>query len=453
MSQYRYQQLAKHLQDQIHSGFLTAEEKLPSIRTLAAGHQVSKITVQHALQSLEAKGLIVAKDRSGYFVSAGNNGHIPDSPKQNITAPKIIDVPYMLQEVMSRSAVFDIAPQASQDDHLSPYLAKLNASLSRALKRQPVKKAMYYSEPSGEPELKQAISVQYRKRQFHAPVEQICITSGCQNALFMALMAVCQPGDIVAIESPGFYGVLQLIEQLKLQVVELPVSYHRGLRASMLEEAAQKWPIKAVILTPHYATPTGSVIPTDEQQAIDEVAAEHDIVVIEDDIYGDLGFFQHHYPFASRAQKAKTILCGSLSKSLSRDLRIGWAISKHFIKPINHLKIVNQLASSQASQLGLAEFLQQGFYDRHLLWFRKRLLQQKDQLINFIQLHWPKGIKFTNPEGGICIWVELPENVNTFDLYSVAIAHDLVVTPGRLFTAEALFDNYLRLSFLNSLMG
>lgn len=447
MRQFKYEQLANKLISQIEDETWRPNERLPSIRELASIYSVSKISVQKALHTLEARGIVFVKTKSGYYVSPPKVLQQVSQGLSQIVKPKLVDVPEVFYEIMEHTAAFDIAPKNLDTAQAPSHLLLLNRHLSRALRTNPQNNALYYCEPPGYLPLRHQISEHYRKRELNISEQEICITSGCQNSLFLALMATCDPGDIVAIESPAFYGVLQLLQQLKLKVVELPSSSTIGLTADSLKEATTKWDIKACVLTANFATPSGALIPSREKRKIVELAIEKDIIIIEDDIYGDLGFHSKVEPLKSYDTQGNVILCSSFSKSLSRDLRIGWIVAGKYFKKIVHMKLVYQLSTSQAIQYGLTSFIAEGHFDRHLYQYSKVLLKQRDQLIKAIGEHWKISTTFTVPDGGLAIWVQLPEAVDTFSLFDHAMKEGIVITPGRLFSSMNKFSNCLRLSF------
>lgn len=452
MSEFLYEKLAYQLHQQILSGELSIGNRLPSIRTLSKQHDIAKITVQHALHKLEASGLIYAKAKSGYYVNEQPVNQ-PIANNKRILSPRPIDMPAVFQQVMARSAAFDISPNRKQQTEVNQHQVILNRHIARALRHNSHNNSQYYGEPNGDSELREQIARSYQRRQTHLPAEQFCITSGCQNSLFLALFACCKPGDKVAIESPGFYGVLQLLQQLQLQAVELPSSFTQGLNSEQLKQAAEKWDIKACVVTPNFATPTGACMPDPEKQKLVEVAEQYNITLIEDDIYSDLGFHHNPRPLISFDSKAKIILCSSFSKSLSRDLRLGWVSSNQDLSPIVQLKLVNSLAISQSLQQGMAQYLAEGNYTRHLAQYKQTLVKQRELLTNTINQHWQFEHLYTIPDGGLAIWLQLPESCNSLDLYVKALDEDIIVTPGRLFTNSNRFDNYLRLSFAQPITG
>jgi len=453
MKQFKYEQLANILKLKIEEKKWRANEKLPSIRELARSYSVSKVSVQKALHTLEARGIIFVKFKSGYYVFPQKDILQSQQVKKQLSTPKLVNVPEIFHQIMEHSAAFDISPRSIDSRQTPSKILMLNRHISRAIRAKPHNNALYYCQPSGDLGLRNQISEYYRRRNLNISSEDICITSGCQNSLFLALMAICQPGDIVAVESPAFYGVLQLLQQLKLKVVELPTSYTTGLTADTINEASKKWGMKVCILTANFATPTGSLIPSSEKRKIVALAAKKNIILIEDDIYGDLGFHSKIEPLKSYDTQGNVILCSSFSKSLSRDLRVGWVVANRHYKSIVHSKLVYQLSTSKAIQQGLSSFMAEGHYERHLIQYRKILLKQRDQLITAIEDNWTVPIKFSVPEGGLAIWLELPKSIDTLSLYNTAISEEIILTPGRLFSPINRFGNNLRLTFAQPTQG
>ncbi|MFD2166163.1 PLP-dependent aminotransferase family protein [Thalassotalea euphylliae] len=447
MRQFKYQQLAQLFRDNIEQGIWLPHEKLPSIRALAAKYSLSKISVQHALQSLESKQLIVAKPKSGYYVLPKQVASNNDNQRYSIASPKQVTMPEIFYRIMEQGAAFDIAPNASDQDETSQHIATLQRHLGRALRQSSYKKAMYYAPPAGSDALREQIVLHYQRRGLFVSADDICISAGCQNSLYLTLQSLCQPGDIVAVESPAFYGVLQLLQHLHLKIIEIPSSYTQGIDVDQLEQAAQKWPIKACIVTPNFATPTGAQMPQSHMKALLQVAEQHNFLLLEDDIYGDLGFQQLTSPLKAFDQHEQVILCSSFSKALSRDLRIGWTINRKYAKQIAQTKLVNQLSTSQATQDGLTSFLQEGHFERHLYQRRRQLLKQRDQLLATIKQYWRFEVRYTVPDGGIALWLTLPAIIDTLALYKEALEQSILLTPGQLFSTEQTFSQNLRLSF------
>jgi DNA-binding transcriptional MocR family regulator len=446
VKKYQYQLITDSLLKNIAEHRWVAGEKLPSIRQLSEQYQISKNTVIHALYDLEAAGLIEARPKTGYFVKVLLQQKNPTRLKPLTLMPKAVSMPVLFYDIMQRGAAFDILP-TSPETQPSSHLVKLNRHLSKAQRNHTQNNAMHYDAPLGSEELRFQIKEHYRSIGLNLTVDDFCITAGCQNALFLALMVSCQPGDNVAVESPAFYGVLQLLEQLQLNVIEIPSSTTKGFDPQELDKALQKWQIRACIVTPAFATPSGASMPVEQQQQLIDMSNLHDITLIEDDIYGDLCFGDRAKPIKALDTEEQVILCSSFSKSLSRDLRVGWIAGGRWHQKITRLKLVTQLASNQSTQQGLAGFMAEGHYRRHLYFYRQILKRQRDQLILCLQKYWPLTIRFSIPDGGLAIWVQIDQNLNTGLFYQKALEVGIVLTPGALFSASDHYRNYLRLSF------
>lgn len=448
----KYQQITNKLEHWIRDEKKwIAGERLPSIRQLAADLSVSKNTIIHALAELESKQIVEARPKVGYFVK-NRNKPLLTTTIDSLSAPSEVKIPELFRDIMMRSAAFDIKPNIEARPR-SNHLVVLNRYINRAQRHNYANIDMYYDKPLGDAQLRYEIAKRYRKRGLLVSPDDICITAGCQHALFLALFTSCQPGDNVAVESPTFYGVVQLLEQLQLNVIEIPSSPEDGISTAHLAKALKQWQIKACVVTPNFATPTGSILSTTKRQALLSLATKYDFHIVEDDIYGELSFQGDTSPLKALDNEEKVILCGSFSKSLSRELRIGWIISTTFIRPIVKAKLVTQLASPQAIQQALSRFLSDGHYRRHLTVFKTQLLHHKHQLETALDKYFPKEIKYTSPDGGIALWVELPESINATALYNRALTENIVVTPGQLFSNKCQYANFLRLSFNHPTVG
>ncbi|MBN7769089.1 PLP-dependent aminotransferase family protein [Marinobacter daepoensis] len=440
----RYQILEQTLESGIGSGRWRPGERLPSIRALCQEHSLAKVTVQHALQRLEARGLIEARERSGFFVSIPPREF--DAPQQvsALDEPRPVSVSQIFQDIMTRSAAFDLLPDLLQDE-VPAGIVQLNRSIGRALRRQRGS-FQYYDEPAGNPALRHQLALRFVKRGWGAEASDFCITSGCQQALFLALMVTCQRGDVVAVEAPGFYGVLQLLEQLGLKAVEIPASPATGMDLSALEQTLASWNVKACVVSPSYATPTGALMPPEARQHLLELAERHDLAVIEDDIYGESGWLSVPDTLKAMDASERVIHCSSFSKMLSRDLRLGWVCGGRWHKDIVQLKLTSQLAGSRFVQEGVAEFCADGGYAAFLKQHRQRLQLQRNQLLDELAL-WGTTLRATAPQGGLALWAELPKHVDTLALYGRALEAGIVITPGNLFSVSGQFSNCLRISF------
>lgn len=443
---FQYQRLEQTLLHSIRSQRIPAGARLPSVLALCRQHRLSKATVLHALRRLEAQRIIEARPKSGFYVIWQSTESPPPQPLQQLLPPAPVTVSDLLLDIMRRGAAFDVLPAAGQSTDTLPGVVELNRAIGRALRRLRGDSAQYYDDPEGLPALREQLSLRLNARGCRLAAAELCITAGCQNSLFLALMACCKAGDVVAVESPGFYGVLQLLEQLQLQVVEVPSSPVDGLNIDALEQIVQRWPVKACVVSPAFSTPTGAQMPADSRQRLLALAAQYDLTVIEDDIYADTAMLEPPDPLKAFDPDGRVILCSSFSKTLSRDLRLGWIAGGRWHRQIVQLKLVTQLATGRAVQQGLADFLADGSYQAHLRRQNYRLLDQKSRLISALS-DWPVDVSISQPQGGLTLWVELPASIDTQVLYNQALRHGIVIMPGRLFATSGQFGSCLRISF------
>ena len=450
-SDYRYRQLENRLLQGIRQQRWRLGERLPSIRALCREYALSKATVQHALQRLEAQGWLEARPKSGYFVVLKPESASSPDTQTRIRAPRPVSVNEVLQDIMQRSAAFDLLPDLNSA-RLPPGILTLNRAISRALRRQRGSNHQYYDEPAGAAPLREQLALHYARHGWAARPDQFCITSGCQHALFLALMACCKPGDVVAVESPGFYGVLQLLEQLQLQLVEVPAAAETGMDMAALESVLKRWPVKACIVSPAFSTPAGALMPAAARQQLLNLAQRHDLAIIEDDIYADTALGAIPDPLKAEDPDERVILCSSFSKCLSRDLRLGWIAGGRWHARIQHLKLITQLASSRYLQQGLADYMAEGHFAAHLRRQRHALQQRRDQLIAALHT-WPMALRTSVPQGGLSVWVELPAEIDTLACYAQALEQGIVITPGPLFSVSGQYKNCLRISYAHPWEG
>lgn len=450
MAEFLYQQLYQDLSDEIERGQRPVGERMPSIRQLCEQRGFSKSTVLTTYARLEAEGLIEARPRSGYFVCAhdlrGAEAQHLQSPQQS--QPEATPIPVtagqVMVDIMDKGAAFDLISGGER----RPGNEQLRRCMARAQRQQSAAEQLHYDEPSGSEELRTVLAQRFVSSGAPLGTNELIITSGCQNALMLALMATTQRGDVVAIESPGFYGVIQLLELLGLKALELPTSPHYGLSPDGLELALQHWDIKAVVVSPCYSTPMGSCMPESHKQQILAMTQRRGIPIIEDDIYGELGFGpERPRTLHSYDHYGSVLLCSSFSKNLSRDLRIGWIAPGRYFQRVKQLKLITSLATSITVQKGITHFLQEGGFDRHLRLRRQQLKQQYQQLLELIPNCLPQAISCSQPQGGLSLWVEFAPNIDTLELYHQALEQGVIITPGRLFTAQERYRNAIRLSF------
>lgn len=443
----RYQQVAQELDHQIEQGVYRPGEKLPGIRRLARQFGVSVNTTQHALEQLEGEGRLTARARAGFYVKAAP----AQARKPRFTETQGYPQAVTGQELVLRLTWAARRPGIAQLGTAVPHPDFLPiAAIEQAhgmVRRRGNAGLQSYEFPPGHFELRRHIARRMMDAGCPADPDEIVITSGCQEAIMLALDVVTEPGDIVAIESPAFYGLLQGIEAQGLQALEIPADPETGISLEALQLALEQWPVKAVAAVTNFSNPLGGSIPTERKKKLVRMLAAHAAVLIEDDIYGELGH-EGPRPTAAKAydEGGNVIYCASFSKTVSPGLRIGWTVPGRHLDLINFRKFaVNQAAPSYA-QRALAHFLAEGQLERYLRGIRGRYQANVARAIEAIIRHFPAEVRISHPRGGFVIWVELPEDVDALQLHEAALAEGVSIAPGPIFSPSQKYRNCIRLN-------
>lgn len=267
------------------------------------------------------------------------------------------------------------------------------------------------------------------------------------DAIRLALAAITKPGDVVAVESPTFFGFLQLLRDTGLYALEIPTDPRTGIDVDSLARALHNHNVKAIILTPNFHNPTGAVISDANKLAIGDLARRHKATIIEDDIYGDLYLGQRRPPpLAAIATGADVVYCSSFSKNLAPGLRVGWVLPGRHLDKVRRLKLSSTITSPAMNQLVVAEFLESGSFDRHLRRLRTQLKTQMGAVLARLAVGLPPDARVTSPRGGFLLWVALERELDSLQLYEQARQVGVSVLPGALCAVDAKHRSCFRLS-------
>lgn len=445
-----YEQLADSIALSIQEGVLCKGDKLPSVRQASSSRNISPSTVFQAYYLLEARGLITARERSGYFVTGGAGG-IPTSPEPILVKHEEltqVDVSELVFEVLESTRMKKVVPLGSAfpSPLLFP-LSNLARTMASSIQVMDPWSSVDNLSP-GDADLRRQIALRYMIDGLHVPSDEIVITNGALEALNLCLMAVTRPGDTVLIESPTFYAALQSIERIGLKAVEVPSHPKDGVDIDAMEWALERHKPKACWLMTNFQNPLGSLLGNEKKKALVELLTQHQVPLIEDDVYGEL-YFGDKRPMPAKAFDTDGLVmhCSSFSKCLAPGYRVGWVAPGRYSKIIERLKLTTTLSASAPAQLALAKYLQKGGYDKHLRNLRHTLLVNQIKFIDAIQRYFPEGTRLTKPQGGYFLWVKLPDAVNALDVHRVALANGISIAPGPIFSAQRGFTDYMRLNY------
>lgn len=452
MSTFQYITIATKLEALINNDTYPIGEKLPSLRTVHLQYNVSIGTVLKAFILLEDKGLITGKERSGYIVlrKSITAAALPQSIKR-ASAQQIVTVNQTLQKVMypdSDHKAYVSFFNAVPDTSLLPFNA-IRRSLQQA-SRDLTGAHLLYEQANGNALLRQEIA----KRSFHwngkLAADDVVITNGALEAVSLCLRAVTKMGDTVVVETPFYHGILQSIAALGLKIIELPGDTSTGINLQQLAQVCSTYKVAACVLISNFNNPNGVMLSDEKKQAIASFANRNKLPVIDDDIYGDLHFdVQRPSNLKTYDTNGWVLLCSSFSKSVAPGYRIGWCAAGRFTEQVIKLKAITNVATTSVVQLSLLELLTTGAYDRHLRKLRPALHRLVLLTSQAIEKHFPPGTRISRPRGGIVLWIELPKAINAFVLQRSALAKQINIAPGPLFSNKGDYTNYIRISCNN----
>jgi DNA-binding transcriptional MocR family regulator len=452
-----YQRLATHYRSAIDAGSLMPGDRMPSLRVLMRQHDVSLSTALQLSRHLENEGWLEARPRSGYFVRRPKR-----STMASVAEPPMRAMPDPAQFVGIHARVSDFVARGRRHPvkinlsaaRCAPELYPAQALRQAAMRVLRTRPNLLVSATSarGNAHFREVLAKRALGLGLTLSPDDVQITNGCIEALNLALRAVAQPGDTIAVESPTFYGLLQVLETLGLRALEIPTSPQTGISIDALELALQTYPgIKAVVVVPHLQNPLGSIMPDSHKQRLVALCDTSGVALIEDDTYSDLVNSTLTGDKPLRAIKSwdttgNVIYCASLHKILAPGLRVGWMSAGRWRARVEMLKFAQTRGNEELIQLATADYIASPAYDRHLRRLRSLLAAQRDKTAEAIASSFPAGTRLNVPNGGLALWVELPDQLNSAQVFDAALKEQILIAPGSIFSNSNRFNTYLRLN-------
>lgn len=445
-----YLSVAEDLARMIADGHWRRGERVPSVRGLAAERRVSPTTALAALRALERRELVEARPKSGYFVRGRPRAVAPLAPTRPPARAQPIQIEGRLGEVISASLEPGTVQLGSGLPDPAWFPTEVLGRLVRRALHESPRLLGEYGLLIGLAGLREALARRYAEIGCAVDPDELVVTPGCTHALAVALSAVTRPGDVVAIESPAYFGFLQLLETFGLKALELPTDFATGLSVDALASALNGpggARIRAVLLSATYSNPTGATMPEPARRALAALAHRHDLAVIEDDIYGELGHAgERPRPVKAFDRAGRVILCSSFSKTLAPGARIGWIAGGRHAGAIRLRHLTTAIATAAPAQRAIAEFLDSGRYTRHLQRVRGRCAEGVERVADAVARHFPPGTRMTEPAGGFLLWVALPPGHDALALWERAREARVSIMPGPLFSGTGRYRAALRLN-------
>ncbi|MEB0077905.1 PLP-dependent aminotransferase family protein [Pseudomonas sp. CCI3.2] len=440
-----YKRVTSQIKQAIQSGSLLPDARLPSVRALASQYGVSLTTALKALRTLEDENYAVVKPKAGFFVARPKNigmllASIVHEPKKIAPLDELTELHLSMLGTDCRIRL-DLANGIST---LYP-IKKLGLLMRQIGYAQP---ALLGDTIKGTGYLPLKTEIARRAVNYgcNIDINDLLITNGCVEAISLALRATVVAGDAVAVESPCYFVLLQMLQNLGLKVVEVETSSLGYVNTETLDYLFTNQIVKAFVTLANNNNPLGTTIPDSAKQFIARLADEHGVVIIEDDIFGDTTYGDQR-PFPMLAFTPNAILCSGFSKTVAPAIRIGWIYSALHMRKITALKYTSSMGTSLLPQAAVAEILRNGGYDLHLRKLRKELYIQLSKIREAVLQYFPAGTIVSAPKGGYVLWVEMPPgSLNARELFLKARSCGIGIAPGHIFATDTRFDNCFRLN-------
>ncbi|MET6998081.1 PLP-dependent aminotransferase family protein [Chitinophaga defluvii] len=450
MKHYKYEAIAAEIEEHIIAGRYRPGDRLPSIRILKEKFNTSISTIQNAYDYLLAKGLVESLLKSGYYVSASAHQHQENTPVKS--KPVIVRDAVFKHHLSAittwnqqRNAFSEFNVAAAGDAFIPQKLVL--RTMQQVIRSQGIGLLRYYP-ANGAFHLREQIV--RRAAQYHTGLHagELIITDGALQALYIALASVCAPGDVVALESPCIFSILEVIRMLKLKVVEIPVDVNNGFDIDYLKKVCTKHTVKAIVVTPNFHNPTGTLLSNDQKKYLLHLAQLHQIVLIENDVYGDLNFTEQR-PCNIKAfdDSGLVMTYTSYSKSLAAGVRLGWLSAGRFFHRAEQLKFAIGSTVAPIYQETVGALLQSNSYDRHIRSFRMQLAKQAYHTLGLLASAFPPGTRISTPKGGYNMWVQMDARVDMTAFYSYCEKAGIRFTPGYTFSFAQVYHHFFRVVF------
>lgn len=328
---------------------------------------------------------------------------------------------------------------------------ELKKAAARVFKRNG-RDALQYTGSIGNPELRKMIAKHMDKNKHINPeVENICVTTGSEQTIDLTAKMLIDRGDVVLVEKPTYLCALDVFKSYGAKVVGVEMD-EDGMKMDDLEEKLKQHPNTKLIYTiPNFQNPTGRTMTKDRRRSLADLAAKYHVMVLEDDPYGEIRFSGTPVPPVKYYDKdGYVIYMNTFSKILAPGMRLGWVIAdKDFIKTFVVMKQSADLHSDNLSQYIVAEYMKKNDLDAHVKTISDEYGKRASLMLKEIDEQFPEGVKHSNPEGGMFVWVEIPGNVNTMDLFYKCVEHNVAFVPGEPFYPDEVVPGTFRLNYSN----
>lgn len=448
-----YLQIRDRLRRLIQAGSLQPGEKLPSIRRLAKTIQVSPLTVIEAYGMLEGDSLIQSRPGSGYFVSAAAlqpTAETTFAPTQTVIIQDQEEEGFCQQFVAS----LQVQAQGGVIDFSSGFPRPWGLDDLQKISRRAISQAsdtlFNYGFPQGQPLLQQQIAQILVQQGLEVSPQDLILTNGSQQALALVMQHYLQPGDWVIVEAPTFHGAIALLENLGARIIGIPMT-KTGMNLQLLEQYLHSHRPKLIYTISTLHNPTGLTTTQAHRQQLLQLASDYNCPILEDNAYEGLNFEPVPPPIKAIDQNHLVTYIGTFTKTLIPGLRVGYmVVSGANRQAILKQKLLHDFHVSTVSQAIVSEYLASGRYRRHLNQLRSYHFQSRNAMLQALERHFPQEASWTVPNGGLFLWVHLPDRLSIPTLCQEAFAQGVLVANGAAFFPGHKGYPALRLNYSHS---
>ncbi|MBW4636125.1 MAG: PLP-dependent aminotransferase family protein [Iphinoe sp. HA4291-MV1] len=444
-----YLQIRDRISRLIKSGALQSGDRLPSIRCLAESLQVNKLTIIEAYNVLEADGLVCARQGAGYFV---NSVSLPSAnlkstfaPAQNVIIPEQGEICFF--DTYTAGVYAQSQPGMINFSLGSPHPPKDIDLIARRALRQAPDTLFQYDLPQGQLTLRRQIAQMLIQQGMEVSADNLIITNGSEQGLSLALQYYIQPGDWVIVETPTYFGAIAILEKLRAKIIGIPMTAE-GMNLELLEQYLKSHRPKLIYTISTVHNPTGITTTQAHRQQLLRLAEKYECPILEDNAYEGLCF--ESVPPAIKAFDKQNLVTyiNTFSKTLMPGLRVGYMVvtGKHY-QAILEQKLLHDLHTSTISQAIVSEYLASGHLRRHLNQLRAEYIQTRNVMLQALEHYFPQEAGWTVPNGGLFLWVQLPENIPTKTIRIEALAQSVLVACSSVFFPDKQGYPAMRLSF------
>ena len=325
---------------------------------------------------------------------------------------------------------------------------EINEAVSEILS-QDGDEILQYSTTEGYLPLREYIAERYSKKGLKVSANEILITNGSQQGIDLVSKVFLNKGDKVLLENPTYLAAIQSFGLFEPQFISVPL-LEDGVDIDSLQKILDENKVKMFYSVTNFQNPTGITYSKEKRQKLAEILKKEDTVFVEDNPYGEIRFLGEDIP-PVKAYLEDSVLFGSFSKIVSPGMRLGWIVAnEEIMEKIVIAKQALDLHSNYFTQRAVYQYLTNNDVDEHIEKIKEMYRNQRNTMVSMMEKYFPENVECTKPEGGMFLWVTLPEGLSSMDLFELAIKENVAFVPGQAFYVDGSGMNSLRLNFSNS---